>query len=90
MNEPVPPAQEAWCRLVTAGTRVLRVQIMRPDGQVLAAYPPDRFDPTTVRQMLAGQVRAAVSVAGGDDALLRLTDVKGSLLFEERLTPETR
>ena len=90
MSEGVPPAQEVWCRLVTSGARVLRVQIMHPDGQVLAAYPPDRFDPPTVRQMLAGQIRAAVCEPGTENAILRLTSVAGAVLFEERLMPETR
>ncbi|MEP6801750.1 MAG: hypothetical protein ABJC07_07425 [Acidobacteriota bacterium] len=77
-----PTAQEAWCRLITAGPRVLRVQIMRPDGQVLAAYPAERFDAGVIRQMLAGQIRAAVT---GPDGVVRLSDLSGAVLFEERL-----
>ncbi len=85
MDEETPPAQEMWCRLVTSGTRVLRIQIMHPDGQVLAAYLPDRFDPAIIRQMLAGQVRAAVREPEAGMAILRLTDISGAVLFEERL-----
>ena len=84
MDDRPAASQEVWCRLVTAGARVLRVQIMHPDGQVLAAYSPERFDARVLRQMLAGQIRAAVSLP---DVVLRLTDVSGAVLFEERLAP---
>ncbi len=86
MDDPGAASEEleVWCRLVTSGARVLRVQIMHPDGQVLTAYPPDRFPPAVVRQMLAGQIRAALSRPG---RLLHLTDLTGQSLFEERLDP---
>ncbi|MCA1579784.1 MAG: hypothetical protein LC796_00020 [Acidobacteria bacterium] len=85
MSDAIPPAQEVWCRLVTSGARVLRVQIMHPDGQVVAAYAPERFDRATVGRMLAGQIRAAVRAPGTAGAVLRLTDVSGAVLFEEAL-----
>ncbi len=82
MDNPAEPSEEVWCRLVTAGARVLRVQIMSPDGQVLAAYPPERFEPGVLRQMLAGQIRAAVSRV---DSILCLKSLSGVVFFEERL-----
>ncbi len=82
MDERAAASQEVWCRLVTAGARVLRVQIMHPDGQVLAAYSPERFDPEVLRQMLAGQIRGAVI---GPDPVVRLSDLSGTVVFEDRL-----
>jgi hypothetical protein len=47
-----------WCRLETEGTRIRRVNVMHASGEILLSWPPERFDPSILARMRAGQIQA--------------------------------
>ena len=76
---------EVWCRLETVGGRVIRVHVMHPNGEILASYPPEKFEAAVLDRMRAGQIRARVSPdPDGAGTLLVLEDVSGSVVLEDR------
>ncbi len=77
---------EAWCRIETVGNRVIRVHVMHPNGEILASYPPEKFDPAIVNRMRAGQIRARVSSdPDGAGRLLTLEELSGNVVLEDRI-----
>jgi len=78
--------QDLWCRLETAGDRVLRVLVMHPNGEILASWPPERFEATLLGRMRAGRIRA--QLASGDSEgfrVLSLRDDSGEIVHSETI-----
>jgi hypothetical protein len=73
-----------WCRVEMEGPRVRRVVVMHANGEILVSWPGGRFEPTILRRMCMGEVRAALETRDGL-RVVSLSDAAGRVLFSESL-----
>jgi hypothetical protein len=71
-----------WCRLEMEGSRVRRVNVMHPNGVILASWPPERFEPDLLRRMRTGEIRATLE-ADAERKTVALRDGSGRIVFSE-------
>lgn len=76
------PDASLWCRLEMEGSRVRRVNVMHPNGEILASWPPERFEPELLRRMRTGEIRATLEANEGQETLA-LRDGSGRIVFSE-------
>jgi hypothetical protein len=71
-----------WCRLEMEGSRVRRVNVMHPNGEILASWPPERFEPDLLRRMRTGEIRATFEAGEGQE-FVALRDGSGQIVFSD-------
>jgi len=64
------------------GPRIRRVNVMHPNGEILASWAPEQFEPELLRRMRTGEIRATLE-ADGERRTVALRDESGGIVFSE-------